>query len=80
MRKSAVSRRGNRVIAVIVDDEPGDPERECFPPALRIKVGPDGQLTDEREEPIAADARPLGDGKEIARQKVVAGLLGVALD
>ena len=26
--------------------------------------GPDGELTDEREEPIAADARPQGDGKE----------------
>src|SRR5262245_63269099 len=26
---------GERVIAVIVDGEPGDPQRECFPPALR---------------------------------------------
>src|SRR6185295_1388588 len=41
---------------------------------------PDGALTDEREEPIAADARPQGDGKEIAKQKLVAGLLGVGLD
>ena len=72
--------RAERVIPVIVGGKPGDPEDECFPPALRFKLGPDGSLTDEREEPIAADARPEGDGKEIAKQKVVAGLLGLGLD
>ena len=72
--------RGDRVIPIIVDGEPGDPERECFPPAVRFKVGADGTLTDEREEPIAADARPQGDGKEIAKLKLVAGLLGIGLD
>jgi tetratricopeptide (TPR) repeat protein len=69
-----------RVIPVIVDGEPGDPARECFPPALRYKIAADGQITDEVEEPIAADARPQGDGKEIAKQKIVAGLLGLSLD
>jgi eukaryotic-like serine/threonine-protein kinase len=72
--------RADRVIPVIVGGEPGDSERECFPPALRFKVSPDGALTDEREEPIAADARPEGDGKEITKLKVVAGLLGLGLD
>ncbi len=72
--------RSARVIPVIVDGEPGDPQRECFPPAIRFKLGADGALTGEREEPIAADARPEGDGKEIAKQKVVAGLLGLGLD
>ena len=72
--------RGGHVLPIIVDGEPGDAERECFPPALRFKVGPDGALTDEREEPIAADARPQGDGKDLARLKLVAGLLGVGLD
>ena len=43
-------------------------------------VGPDGALTDVAEEPIAADARPQGDGKDAAKLKVVAGLLGVGLD
>jgi tetratricopeptide (TPR) repeat protein len=69
-----------RVIAIIIDGEPGDPARECFPPALRFKVGPDGALTDEPEEPIAADARPQGDGRHVALQKVIAGLLGVPFD
>jgi hypothetical protein len=68
------------VIPVIVDGAPGEPEHECFPPALRFKIDADGALTSERESPIAADARPQGDGKEIAKQKVVAGLLGLGLD
>ena len=38
-----------------------------------FKGGPDGTLTDEREEPIAADARPEHDGKDLAKLKVVAG-------
>jgi hypothetical protein len=80
IRRFKAMGRADRVIPVIVDGEPGDPARECFPPALRFKLGPDGQLTDEREEPIAADARPQGDGKEIAKLKVVAGLLGLGLD
>jgi hypothetical protein len=45
-----------------------------------FKGGPDGTLTDEREEPIAADARPEHDGKDLAKLKVVAGLLGFGLD
>src|SRR3954462_692851 len=72
--------RAARVIPIIVDGEPGDAERECFPAALRFKLGPDGTLTSEPEEPIAADAREQGDGKEIAKQKVIAGLLGLRLD
>jgi tetratricopeptide (TPR) repeat protein len=70
----------DRVIPLIVDGEPGDAERECFPPALRFVVNPGGEITAEPEEPIAADAREQGDGKEIAKQKLVAGLLGVGLD
>ena len=55
-------------------------QRECFPPAVRFKVGADAELTGEREEPLAADARPQGDGKETAKLKIVAGLLGLGLD
>ena len=61
--------RSDRVLAVIVDGEPhsGD-ARECFPPELT-------QL-----DPIAADARPEGDGKSDAKLKLLAGMLGVGLD
>lgn len=72
--------RGDRIYPIIVAGEPGDPENECFPKALCFKVAADGTLTEEREEPIAADARSQGDGEELARLKLVAGLLGVDLD
>jgi tetratricopeptide (TPR) repeat protein len=80
VRRFKMLGRAARVIPVIVAGEPGDAARECFPPALRFRVAADGAITDEREEPIAADARPRGDGKEIAKQKVAAALLGVGLD
>jgi len=72
--------RAAQVILIIVDGEPGDAERECFPPSARLAFDQTGQPTGEREEPIAADARPQGDGKELAKLKVVAALLGLPLD
>jgi hypothetical protein len=72
--------RGNRIYPIIADGEPGDPERECFPISLRRRVTSDGVVTDEAEEPIAADLRPQGDGEELARLKLIAGLLGVDVD
>ena len=72
--------RGDYIIPVIVGGDPGEGGDQCFPPALRFKVDPDGALTAEREEPIAADARDTGDGKPLATGKVIAGLLGIGLD
>jgi tetratricopeptide (TPR) repeat protein len=71
-----------RVRAIIVDGEPfaADPARECFPAALRFRVGPDGAVSDVRTEPMAADLRPGGDGKKYAVSKLVAGLTGTRLD
>lgn len=74
------------ILAVIVDGEPnasdlpGREAEECFPPALRFELDADGALGDERAEPIAADAREAGDGKRLAKLKLVAGMLGVGLD
>ena len=68
--------RAGRIVAIIVEGEPnsGDPATECFPPALKQTL--DGLPT----EPVAADARESGDGKENAKLKLIAGLLGVGLD
>jgi tetratricopeptide (TPR) repeat protein len=70
----------HRTLAVIVSGEPGDDEAECFPPALRFKLSPDGELSDEPAEPIAADLRPRKDGRRLALLKLVAGIAGVPLD
>lgn len=55
-----------RIYALIIAGEPPG----CFPPAL-IAGG---------AEPIAADAREVGDGKGDAKLKLIAGILGVGFD
>ncbi|OEU68692.1 MAG: hypothetical protein BA863_08140 [Desulfovibrio sp. S3730MH75] len=56
--------KGNRIIAAILDGEPGDPAKECFSPPLRHPVGKDGNLNKSvTEEPIAADFR-IKEGHE----------------
>lgn len=63
-----LGRRG-RVFAFIVSGEPNsDDAQECFPPALK------------QQEPLAADARRQGDGRNDAKLKLVAGMLGVSFD
>jgi tetratricopeptide (TPR) repeat protein len=76
----------DRVLAVIVagaprgSETPGREDEECFPPALRVRVGPDGALTGERADPLAADLRPGQDGRRLARLKLLARMLEVGLD
>jgi len=71
-----------RVRAVIVDGVPGSdhPLTESFPEALKFRVDENGDITDLRAEPIAADLRKGGDGKKYAVSKIVAGLTGARLD
>ena len=75
-----------RVLAVVADGEPnasdipGRDHRECFPQALRYRVGADGQPSGVPAEPIAADVRREADGPRLAVQKLVAGLTGLKLD
>lgn len=71
--------RSNKVFAVIIDGEPnsGDPETECFPPALRATGDPD----DPRAlpiEPMGLDVRKEGQARVCAR--LAAGLLGADFD
>ena len=77
----------DRLLCLIVAGEPGAsaiPGREheeCFAPALRCKLGTDGELSSEPAEPIAADLRAPGkDGRLDAKLKLIAGLLGIGLD
>jgi tetratricopeptide (TPR) repeat protein len=78
--------REDRIFCLIVDgepnasDDPGQQDHECFPSALRFRLGPEGELSETRTEPIAADARPGKDGKSNAKLKLIAGMLGVGFD
>jgi tetratricopeptide (TPR) repeat protein len=76
----------DRIFSLIVDGEPfasayeDTAQYECFPAALRQKMGDNGELTEEQAEPIAADARPGKDGRNHAKIKLLAGMLGVGFD
>lgn len=74
------------LLAAITAGEPfasemkGREAEECFPPALRQKFDSRGRPTGKRAEPIAADLRDTGDGKQLGLLKIVAGMLGLGLD
>lgn len=71
----------DRIIALIGSGIPNatDPAVESFPHSLRFES--DGlDSAPVRIEPIAADLRPEGDGRQRAFLKIVAGLLGVGFD
>jgi hypothetical protein len=78
--------REDRVLCLIVDGEPYASEKpqsgllECFPEAVRYRVADSGELTSERTEPIAADARKGKDGRTNAKFKLLAGILNVGYD
>ncbi len=70
--------RADHIQCLIVAGEPHatrdpalDPTLECFPPAL---------LEDADHEPLAADMRQGMDGKQAAKLKLLAGILGVGYD
>jgi len=71
----------SRTLALIVAGEPyAGGDEECFPPALRFRLAPDGSLSNVAAEPIAADIRSGKDGRRLALLKLIAGLASVRLD
>lgn len=76
----AFREKGNEdnILSFIVDGDPAsrNPGIASFPYAL---IKPESEGEPERE-PLAADARKQGDGRERAFIKLVAGLLGVGFD
>ena len=73
----------DHIIALIAHGVPnatdrGRAEEECFPQSIRFDVN--AANAPVQVEPIAADLRPEGDGRERAFLKIVAGLLGVGFD
>ena len=74
--------RHDRIFPVVVSGEPNakEPDQECFPPALRITEALGEGHPPSGTEPIAADMRLDGDGKEDSKLKVIAGLVGIPLN
>jgi uncharacterized coiled-coil DUF342 family protein len=95
--------RGNRILPIVIAGEPNasdgnkpglSPADECFVPALRYPVKPDGTLDPTRRErgSIFADARQGDDKREIkdhesgeieletAKIQLIAGLIGVGFN
>lgn len=72
------SGRGERIFSFIIDGDPAsrEPGVASFPQALIEPETPGGP----EREPLAADARKEGDGRDRAFLKLVAGLLGVGFD
>lgn len=72
--------RSENIHCLIIAGDPASDIEQCFCPALRFAANPDGSLSDNPVEPVAADARTSGDGKARALTKLIAGLLGVDFD
>lgn len=79
--------RADYILPFIIDGEPngtnkkGKKDQECYPLALRIGIDPEGNLNESYyQEPAAADARIVGDGKNNAILKLRAGLLAVGFE
>ena len=70
--------RLDSVFPLIVSGEPysGDPETECIPPALRAHNIIAADMRDIKLE----NGKQIGDGKDGAKFKLIAGMLGVSLD
>ncbi len=68
----------DNIYPLIIEGIPHDPQKECFPPSLKLRAGPDGVLTNVPAEPLAVDVRI--HGKRDSLLKLAAGLLGVHYD
>jgi len=80
--------REDRILALIAAGEPNAsdgksrfaPEDECFPKPIRYRLAPNGELSTEPVEPLAADVREGQERKDDAKLKLLAGLVGVNYD
>lgn len=66
----------NQILCLIVAGDPKGKDQP-FPEALWQGLSKIERIT---FEPLAADARPSGDGRKLAKLKLISGLLGVELD
>ncbi len=76
----------DRVLCLILsgtpmaEDNQSENDEECIPLAARRKIDAQGEITELKHEPAAADLRESADGEKNSLLKLVAGLIGVGLD
>jgi WD40 repeat protein len=64
----------DRVFPILVE---GSVAEESFSEALQYTVDQNGELSDQKTALLASDVNDSGDGKELAKLKLIAGLLGI---
>lgn len=75
-----------RIVSLIIDGEPNAHDRpggssfECFPKAVRLRLGQDQEPIESRVEPVGGDVRPGRDGRKRALIKIVAAIIGGRFD
>ncbi len=74
----------DRIFPIIIEGEPFakesdkfDNSEECFPDALKYKIDRDGNLTNKTTDILASSTIEKEDGRELAKLKLIAGLLDV---
>lgn len=78
--------RSDRVFCLLIDGEPGASDRpeaghaEALPISVRRELGSDGELSDARAEPLAADLRQPETPRRIVLLRLLAGLLDIDYD
>ena len=73
--------KSRQILCFIVDGEPhAGGKTECFPEAMLFEPAEWELGARVDVEPLAADARAEGDGRNIAKLKLIAGVLGVGFD
>jgi len=74
----------DRIFPIILDGKPFakesdkfDDSLECFPEALKYKIDSEWNLTDKETSILASSTIEKEDGKELAKLKLISGILGV---
>lgn len=81
IRSFKAAGRANKVLCAIIDGNPAaGSQNDCFPPAIRQRIDPEGAIIAEDVEPLAADFRPGSDDPSDALTRLAAGLLGLPFD
>lgn len=71
----------DRIFPIIIEGTPNsNDENECFPEALKYEIDENGKITKRKTHILASNIIKNADGKEFAKVKLIAGILGIEND